>query len=543
MNINMKFNSKYITLFLIISALLFCVSSVCAQDTNATNNINNINNDMGQIPVVNDVNTTSDIGQISHTVNNSTNDSKNSTAYQHIVDFADEKIDIIPLINSSLNSNNEYIENYTYVGVNDGDNFNFLIDHLVPDGNNTAVRLSLTYNFNKVKSISDIISKLESGDYSNSIMLTRIVHVNSVESYERACKTPKIESFDSRVIAACFGIFDKKYVKTVNKTFSTVVGREACLTELKKYAITFNYNVLFDDAYTFNKNTVWDLNALDYNIVRIDGHGSTICGDAKERTEYKWANIGENYLFVNNITIKRFNNAIVNRGVCTLDNVIFRENKMKYRLDRDWGAGILNAGNCFCNNCSFIDNYASKGAAVFNQGEIHLNNCTFSGNKAYRGDKFNNVLNVNDGKVFFNGYKLDKNNATWNNGLVTYDSSLSLVWIGAASSTLSLVAGGIIGYATGGAWWSKYAAGAAGGVIGSIFSLAVNSNYYDINFNVKPYALIVISASVLSGVAGAAIGGHIYKATHPQTNINNGEGTEEDDSNSNHSNLIMEEED
>ena len=39
---NIKFNSKYITLFLIISALLFCVSSVCAQDTNATNNINNI---------------------------------------------------------------------------------------------------------------------------------------------------------------------------------------------------------------------------------------------------------------------------------------------------------------------------------------------------------------------------------------------------------------------------------------------------------------------------------------------------------------------
>ena len=230
---------------------MFCVSSVCAQDTNATNNINNINNDIGQIPVVNDVNTTGDIGQISHTVNNSTD---NSTVYKHIVDFADEKIDIIPLINSSLNTNNTYIgNNYTYVGVNNGDNFKFIIDHLVPDGNNTAVRLSLTYNFNKVKSISDIISKLESGDYSNSIMLTRMVHVNSVESYECACKTPKIESFDSRVIAACFGIFDKKYVRTVNQTFSTDFGREVCLTELKKYNITFNYNVLFDDAYTFNK--------------------------------------------------------------------------------------------------------------------------------------------------------------------------------------------------------------------------------------------------------------------------------------------------
>ena len=55
--------------FLIICTLLFCISSVCAQDTNATNNINNLNNDMGQISVVNDVNTTENIGQISHPEN------------------------------------------------------------------------------------------------------------------------------------------------------------------------------------------------------------------------------------------------------------------------------------------------------------------------------------------------------------------------------------------------------------------------------------------------------------------------------------------
>ena len=30
-----------------------------------------------------------------------------------------------------------------------------------------------------------------------------------------------------------------------------------------------------------------------------------------------------------------------------------KDNKMKYIFDRDWGAGILNAGYCICNNCSY----------------------------------------------------------------------------------------------------------------------------------------------------------------------------------------------
>ena len=134
------------------------------------------------------------------------------------------------------------------------------------------------------------------------------------------------------MINACFEIFDKKYAGTSLAVFSTNLGRTACFSELKKHDITFNYNVLFDDAYNFNKNIVWDLDALEYDIVHIDGHGSTIAGSAEERTEYKWANIGENMLYVNNMTIKGFNNAIVNRGICSLNNVILRDNKMDYRL-------------------------------------------------------------------------------------------------------------------------------------------------------------------------------------------------------------------
>ncbi|WP_296891105.1 hypothetical protein [uncultured Methanobrevibacter sp.] len=491
---------------MVFSVLLVGVSSVCAQDTNTIDNITDLNNNnvVGQINI--DENYT--------TIN------INNTTYSHSVDFGDAKINIVPMINKVLTCNYTSIGNFTCVGLFDANatSFNFVVDHPVYDGNNTYVMMSLNYMFSNLNGTGDIFSKLETGDYSNSMMLTRTVHVNSVESYEHARTTTKAQSFSKDMINACFEIFDKKYIGTSLAVFSTNLGRTACFFELKKHNLTFNYNVLFDDAYVFNKNTVWDLDALEYDIVHIDGHGSTIIGSAEERTEYKWANIGSNMLYVNNMTIKGFNNAIVNRGFCSLDNVILRDNKMDYGVDRDWGAAILNAGYCVCNNCSFINNYASKGGAVFSQGEIHFNNCTFSDNKGYRfGD---NVFNVDKGKVFFDNREiiLDENNKTWDNGLVTYRDSISVGWVTAASVAGSFVLGAVIGFFSGGSGLGVVGSGITGCGLGIISYLLVNSYYYDINFNVKGYAIGVIIRSVTAGIAGAFIGGFINKLSS-QNNI------------------------
>ena len=59
----MGFNSKCIACFLMISALLFCVSGVCAQDIDTLNTLNNesdLNNDMEQFIIFDNENFTAD---------------------------------------------------------------------------------------------------------------------------------------------------------------------------------------------------------------------------------------------------------------------------------------------------------------------------------------------------------------------------------------------------------------------------------------------------------------------------------------------------
>ena len=352
----MRFNSKHIiVLIMVLSLLLVSSSVVCAQDNNTTNNNNDIRNTIMDDKTIEYDNVTN--------INNK---------YSHTVNFVDKKIDIMPMINNALLDNRENIPDFKYIALYNGTNFELIIDHPINEENNTYM-MSLVYMFSNLTSANDIILKLQTDDYINSIMLTRTVHVNSIKSYEYACTTPKSASFSTNIINACLENFNKKE-NTVSlfNISSNNIGRTIALSHLKKYNITFNYYVLFDDQYTFNKNIVWDIDGLGYDIILIDGHNSTILGSAKETTEYTWANIGNSFLYVNNINIEGFNNAIINRGFCNLNNVILKDNKMKYTFDRDWGAGILNAGYCICNNCSFINNYASKGGAVFSQGEIYL---------------------------------------------------------------------------------------------------------------------------------------------------------------------------
>ena len=52
-------------------------------------------------------------------------------------------------------------------------------------------------------------------------------------------------------------------------------------------------------------------------------------------------------------------------GDCLFNDVNFHHNRIDYRIDRDWGAAILNTGNVICINCHFSDNYAKNGGAIF----------------------------------------------------------------------------------------------------------------------------------------------------------------------------------
>ena len=45
------------------------------------------------------------------------------------------------------------------------------------------------------------------------------------------------------------------------------------------------------------------------------------------------------------------------QGKCKF-NEKFKDNKIDYWFQKDWGGAILNIGSVLCNNCSFVGNYA-----------------------------------------------------------------------------------------------------------------------------------------------------------------------------------------
>ena len=121
-----------------------------------------------------------------------------------------------------------------------------------------------------------------------------------------------------------------------------------------------------------------------FNTVIINGNNSYINAAASDDDEFTWAEVDRDYtLVVYNLTIAHYNRAIKNNmGNCFLYNVHFDSNKIDYWFAKDYGA------------------------VIFNVGYLVLVNCTFSGNYAYNHE--NDVLNVGDGIVYYNGIKVTK---------------------------------------------------------------------------------------------------------------------------------------
>lgn len=100
-------------------------------------------------------------------------------------------------------------------------------------------------------------------------------------------------------------------------------------------------------------------NDLGFDLINIDGHNSTIKGSFNSRSEDHWAKVDQRIFTASNLNIEGFNSAVINNaGNCIFTNVTFKDNKMDYWFQKDWGGAILNTGSVLCNNCSFVGNYA-----------------------------------------------------------------------------------------------------------------------------------------------------------------------------------------
>ncbi len=271
--------------------------------------------------------------------------------------------------------------------------------------------------------------------------------------------------------------------------------------------ITFALNVIFTNAMTITCDNTWQMGSSIFSVVNINGAGSTIRASFEDREEDKWAVLAENMVFTaSNINLEGFNTVIENMGgQCIFQNVNFKDNRMDYIIDRDWGAAILNTGSITCINCSFINNYAKNGGAIFNQGLLTMQDCLFLGNEGYgEGD---DICVGDGGQVIFNGGLITEEGQCSN---VHFAESMSLT-----ESTLitvfcigtSFVVGTVVGLFTA----NPFVGAAVGAVVGSALGTAcaawMISEHFDVNYDRLKTALILIGGSAVAGAIGGAIGG------------------------------------
>ena len=315
------------------------------------------------------------------------------------------------------------------------------------------------YHFKNLTCCDDIYANLLNGNYLNEYQFIVNTTVNNTKDYENILKhnagyyiTP-LES----VLTSDIGSLSKiKYVKALNIEF---------LRQLE-----------------FKATKAISPNDLNFDIVNINGHNSTIKGSFKNRNEDNWAKINQKIFSASNLVIEGFNSAVDNNaGNCIFNNVTFKDNKMDYWLQRDWGGAILNTGSVICNNCSFMGNYAKNGGAIFSQGIFITNNCTFLDNKAY--GKGNDIC-VGDGGILI----MDNKNITASNctGGICFAKSLTGIERGiviSASIGGSFIVGFTVGFFTANPLIGAVAGGACGALIGSLASSYIISKTYDANYN------------------------------------------------------------
>lgn len=207
-----------------------------------------------------------------------------------------------------------------------------------------------------------------------------------------------------------------------------------------------------------------------------------------------------------NIILEGFNTVIENMGgECMFDHACFRNNKMDYLVDRDWGAAILNAGLCICNQCSFENNYAKNGGAIFNQGILILDNCTFAGNEAY--GKGDDVCSANGGTVLLDGVEIKESTAH-----VTCVESISSGWqtvIKISAFVLSFAIGFAAGFFTANIAIGAVVGALAGAGIGVGASAIIFAYSYDVHQDRWAIAIGLTIGCSISGLVGGFIGGAI----------------------------------
>ena len=408
--------------------------------------------------------------------------------YTYYVDFAGETIDIVPLIFQLMANGgvNYFNGDYSMYGEYNNESGQFLltIDRDLGNGLSYGKKFTIR-NIDNACRASNIIVELCHGHYSFDLVVTATQHVSNTNDY-------------------LLGIY----------RFNDIVGTLSPVADymnnevIKPSSVIKAFNLVFDYTTKMSYKVPWILVAWD--VLTVDGHGSTMAIDNEKRGENHWAIVGENTcLYVSNLTLGGYNSAIVNNGgYAILDHVNFQANGMDYMIDRDWGGAILNIGTTICTNCNFFMNYAEHGGAIFNQGILSVVNCEFNLNDA--DNKGDNICNGDGGLVNVDGKEI-----TSSNDIVCIAESVSVATrtaLTVISIVGSFLVGAVVGFITANPLIG-YAVGAAVGLgIGTLSATYIISNVYDVNFNRVETALLLIGGSAAAGALGGALGGWLGAA-------------------------------
>ena len=404
--------------------------------------------------------------------------------------FGGETINLIPLIYSAIMSKDSCVRlnsETTYYVQHVGNKFILTLTKTYSDG----LIYEKRYTLQDVENLNDVFLRLIQENYINEFVFTKYVEITCIEDYEYA-----------RTLTA-------DHVLTQNQ-FMIFLSDLSGAKGVSEKSVMKRLNVFFKEGLIINNGNTWNPFESGFDVVNIEGRGATIHIDSGDRDEYKWVSITGDVIFsASNLTIDGFNTAIENLGgICILNFVNLNNNRMDYWIERDWGAGILNAGMCICNNCSFTNNYCKNGGAIFNQRILRLDNCTFAGNKAY--GIGNDVLNADQGNVTIDGKEVKGTS-----GYVSYVQSideLSSAFITIASVFISTVIGTFVGMASLNPVAGIAVGACIGAAIGALGFATIDSNTFNIHFNRLENCLLLICGCALAGGLGGAIGYNIAQS-------------------------------
>lgn len=146
------------------------------------------------------------------------------------------------------------------------------------------------------------------------------------------------------------------------------------------------------------RNFLMNLGGIETVVLR--GNNTTISvRNPSENDEKHFTHVGAyQKLWMNDITIKGFNTAIINEGVCQFRNVNFESNREWYLFTEDRGGAIRNYGILKCANCSFTKNQAKNGGAIYNYkgSQSMFFDCNFADNVGYAKAEYG-VVETDDG--------------------------------------------------------------------------------------------------------------------------------------------------